>query len=57
MTKKIFKKTAKKCPKCGCNKFDVGAGSGPHVARIECANCKRFMWWLQKTEYKFLANH
>lgn len=49
--KKPFKQTAKNCPRCGHDKFDIGKGSGPHVASLQCAKCKRFMWWLKKTEF------
>lgn len=57
MTSPSFKKQAKECPRCHSDQFDVAPGKGPHAAKLQCAKCTRFMWWLKKEEYKHLVNH
>ncbi len=36
------------CPKCWSVRFERGPGSGPHHARVQCADCGRFVRWVPK---------
>jgi hypothetical protein len=45
----------KPCPECGCNEKLIGPGSGPHAARLDCAECGRFIQWVKRSEVASLG--
>jgi transposase-like protein len=38
------------CPSCGSTTAIVEPGTGPHVARLTCSECDRFIRWIGKKE-------
>jgi hypothetical protein len=40
--------SAAACKWCGGSNLRDGPGAGPHFARLECADCGRFLKWLPR---------
>ena len=39
------------CNRCGATATKIGPGAGPHVARLICGGCSRYLMWLSKDAY------
>jgi hypothetical protein len=37
------------CPSCGCQSQRIAEGSGPHAAKLECADCGRWQKWISRS--------
>lgn len=46
-----------RCPGCQSLNLQIGAGSGPHYARLTCGNCNRHIRWLKPHQAKAFQNH
>jgi len=44
------------CPKCDSHNHTVGPGSGPHYARVQCADCGAFVRWAKKPRHIALTS-
>jgi len=44
------------CPPCCNNVCTIGAGKGPHVGRLDCADCGVFRGWLPKEAACFIES-
>lgn len=43
------------CPVCGTSDLLVSPGTGPHAARLDCDQCRRFIKWLGRDKAAQLA--
>jgi hypothetical protein len=41
---------------CGEAKAVIGSSSGPHYARVTCANCGKFRTWMSAASFTFVAD-